>query len=217
MMQPAHTGSLAFARARDAHICWLLETHPVTAGMLVELGWFSNRGKALKRLRRLTEKKRIRLVGTICEKPGRPQHAFCRYRPKADQLLHEVELTRVCLRLDAGKILRGPEIENTDLAADAEVWINGQRYYLELDRGTSCVQQVVRRRFAKYEGCTSIVLWVCPTEAIRDGRRRHGQAIRSIALFTTFAEILADPHGAIWIDYGGARTSLPRQGDTNPG
>lgn len=209
--------SLAFARERDARICWLLEMHPVTAGMLVELGWFASRNKALKRLRRLAEKKRIRFVGTVCEKPGRPEHVYCRCRPKTDQLLHEVQLTKVCLRLHAERILRGFGIESTGLCPDAEVWINGQRYFLELDRGTSSPQQILRRRFAKYAGCREMVLWVCPTEAIREGRRRHAEDIRSIALFTTFAEVLANPHGEIWLDYAGGRAALPRQVGEIPG
>src|SRR5947209_7491698 len=96
--------SLAFARARDARIGWLLEMHPVTAAMLVQIGWFPSKNKALKRLRRLVAKKRIRLVGTVCGTIGRPEHVYCRWRPKADQLLHEVQLTEVCFRLDAGTI-----------------------------------------------------------------------------------------------------------------
>src|SRR5207249_5675689 len=123
------------ARARDARVCWLLGTHPVAAALLVRLGWFPNRTKARKRLRRLVARKRIRLVGTVCRGAGRPEHVYCRYRPKADQLLHEVELTELCLRLDAGAILRGPGITDTARRPDAEVWIRGRRYYLELDRG----------------------------------------------------------------------------------
>src|SRR5262249_18480398 len=88
---------VAFARLRDERVCWLLETHPVTAAMLVRIGWFPSKTKALKRLNRLVRRKRIRLIGSVCRKPGRPEHVYCRWRPKADQLLHEVQLTEVCL------------------------------------------------------------------------------------------------------------------------
>ena len=104
-----------YARERDARVCWLLDTHPVTAAMLVSVGWFPSKNKALKRLRRLTARKRIRLVGTVCRKAGRPEHVYCRWRVKPDHLPHEVELTELCFRLHAGKILRGPH------AADARV------------------------------------------------------------------------------------------------
>src|SRR2546430_763697 len=78
-----------FARERDARVCWLLGSHPVTAAMLVGLYWFPTKSKALKRLRRLVDRKRIRLVGTVCRKLGRPEHVYCRWRPKPDLLLHE--------------------------------------------------------------------------------------------------------------------------------
>src|SRR5437763_12922017 len=106
---PASSGSNSsnrFARTRDARIRWLLDMHPVTAAMLVRVGWFPSKNKALKRLNRLVAKKRIRLVGTVCRKSGRPENVYCRWTPKLDQLLHEVELTEQCFRLDAEKILR---------------------------------------------------------------------------------------------------------------
>src|SRR5438270_13057695 len=96
-ISPQH--SLEFARERDERICWLLEMHPVTAAMLVNLGWFPSKNKALRRLRRLVAKKRIRFVGTVCRNTGRPEHVYCRWRLNNGQLLHEVELTELCFRL----------------------------------------------------------------------------------------------------------------------
>ncbi len=206
---PRH--SIAFARERDERIRWLLETHPVTAAMLVRIGWFPSRNKALRRLGRLVRRKRIRLVGTVCEKPGRPENVYCRWTPKADHLLHEVQLTRLCLRLDAGKILRGAQVLDTQVRPDAEVWINGEVYYLEWDRGTMGYTQIVRHRFRKYEGCRHLALWVCSSEGRREGLRSRAERIRSVALFTTAAEALASPHGEIWTDYHGGRAALPRQ------
>src|ERR1700755_2234775 len=83
---PRH--SLAFSWARDEQILWLLSIHPVPAAMLVGLGWFPTRAKALKRLRRLTAKRRVRFVGTVCRALGRPEHVFCRWEPKADNPPH---------------------------------------------------------------------------------------------------------------------------------
>lgn len=204
--------SITFARQRDARICWLLETHPVTAAMLVRLGWFPNKNKALRRLRRLVARKRIRLVGTVCRATGRPEHVYCRWRPKPDQLLHEVELTELCLRLNAGKILRGRQATDGRVRPDAEVWVNGQRYYLELDRGTMGYAQVARR-FRKYEGCPHLSLWVCPTQERMEGMRQRAERLRHAALFTTFAEALASPHAEIWRDFHGGKAALPREGE----
>lgn len=208
--------SNAWARARDARLRWLLDLHPVTAAMLVTIGWFPSTNKAGKRLRRLVQKKQIRLVGTVCRNGGRPEHVYCRWLPKADQLLHEIELTELCFRLDAETIHRGPHVEDTLRGPDAEVWINGHRYCLELDRGSMRLGQIVSQRYRKYEGCLDLVLWVCPTEARRDTLRQRAESLRPIALFTTFAEALVSPHRDIWLDYQGERVALPRQGTANP-
>jgi hypothetical protein len=202
--------SLAYARARDERIMWLLAMHPVTAGMLVVLGWFSTRAKALKRLRRLVAKGRVRFVGTVCRAPGRPEHVYCRWQPKADNLLHEIELTDLCFRLDAGRILRGPHVTDARIRPDAEVWINGHLYYLEHDRGTMAYAQVAGR-FRLYEGFPHFVLWVCSTEERRDGLRVRAEALRHCALFTTFREASRSPHDSIWLDFGGQRAALPRE------
>ncbi len=211
---PTTLHSLAFSRERDARICWLLDRHPVTSAMLVQLGWFPTRAKAQKRLRRLVGKNAIRLVGTVCRRSGRPEHVYCRWRAKPDQLLHEVELTALSLRIDAAKILRGPHGTANDLRPDAELWINGQRYFLELDRGTEGYAQITRR-FHAYEGCNDFVLWICPTAERREGLRRRAEKLRHIALFTTFTDALSSPHDAVWIDYQGGHAALPREGAGN--
>ena len=200
--------SNAYARTRDARVEWLLARHPVTAAMLVSLRLFPSKGKALRRLNRLVAKGRIRLVGTVRRKGGRPEHVFCRWRPKADDLIHEVELTDLCLRLDAERIDRGPHVTDQAIRPDAEVWINGQVYYLELDRGTMGYGQM-ERRFRLYEGFAHFVLWVCPAVERRDGLRARAGRLRSCALFTSFAEAVTDPHRALWLDYAGTRVALP--------
>lgn len=207
-VNPRH--GIAFSRERDARICWLLGAHPVTAAMLVSLGWFPNRGKALKRLRRLAARRRIRFVGTVSRKSGRPEHAYCRWRVKPDQLLHEVELTEVCFRLDAGRILRGPHVTDQQVRPDAEVWINGQLYYLELDRGTMGYAQI-ERRFRLYEGCPHLALWVCGSAERLEGLRSRAGRIRQTALFATLADAMAAPHAEVWRDHGGQTAALPRE------
>src|SRR5687768_3277900 len=110
-----------FARERDARVGWLLSMHPMTAAMLVRIGLFPNENKARRRLGQLVRRGRTRLIGTVSRGLGRPQHVYCRWRPKGNQLLHEVELTELCLCIDAGKILRGPQVTDTATRPDAEV------------------------------------------------------------------------------------------------
>lgn len=207
---PSPQQSSAFCRLRDAQVCALLRTHPVTAGMLVALGWFPGKKVALRRLRRLCGRKRIRLVGSISRRAGRPEHVYCGHQPKGDQLRHEVELTELCLRLDAGKIDRGPRVTDAARRPDAEVWVNGRLYYLELDRGSMGYAQI-ERRFRAYQGCPHLVLWVCPSVQRAEEFRRRAGSIREIALFTTLSEALGNPHGEVWVDYAGDRVALPRE------
>lgn len=206
---PAPQESAAFARVRDAWVTALLDQHPVTAELLATLGWFPTRRKALKRLSRLAARGRVRLVGTVAPRAGRPQHVYSRWRVKADALAHEVLLTRVCLKLHATRVLRGPRVTHRDVRADAEVWVGGRLLFLELDRGTMSHAQL-GRRYAVYAGRPEFVLWVCSTAERRDGMRARAEAIRSTALFATLADAVADPHAAVWLDFSGRAVALPR-------
>lgn len=207
---PAPEESSAFARRRDALIIALLENHPATAEMLVGLGWFPNRSKVVRRLTRLVARGKVRLLGTVAGRAGRPQHVYGRWRPALNQLTHEILLTQVCLRLSASRILRGHHIERRDLLPDAEVWIQRRRYYLELDRGTMSYAQL-ERRFGKYAETDEFVLWVCSSIDRREGMRARAGMIRQAALFTTLPEALVDPHAPIWIDHAGHQVGLPRE------
>jgi hypothetical protein len=206
--------TIAAARLRDRRIEWLLSRHPVTAAMLVSLEIFPSRRRALRRLARLVARGRVRFVGTVSRRSGRPEHVYCRWRPKADDLRHEVELTELCLKLDAERIERGPHVADDTILPDAEVWINGRAYYLELDRGTMGYAQMASR-FRLYDGFPHFVLWVCPTPERRDGLRARASRIRTCALFTTFAEAVANPHRPVWLDYAGTRVALPAEAGPN--
>jgi hypothetical protein len=137
---------------------------------------------------------------------------YGRGRWKTDNLLHEVQLTRLCLKIAADEIRRGAGDVDSDLRPDAEAWIAGQRYLLEMDCGTMSYPEIVRKRFAKYRLCRDFVLWVCPTESRRDGLRRQATLLQGTALFTTLDSALADPHASIWMDVEGETAALPRGG-----
>lgn len=206
--------SLSHGPERDARVRRLLDMHPATAAMLVGLRWFPSKDKALKRLRTLTRRGAVRLVGTIARTgTGRPEHVYCGWRLKPDQLLHEVELTEVCLRLHAARILRGPHVRDRARSPDAELWINGDYYALELDRGTTGAARIEQERFPKYASSPHLCLWVCPTAARRETLRARAAGVRRTALFATMQDALRDPHAAIWVDHDGRRAALPRQAD----
>jgi hypothetical protein len=202
--------SNAIARERDGSLLWLLSRHPATASMLVGIGLFPSRKKASKRLHRLTQRRKLRLLGTVSLKNGRPEHVYGRGHWNTTNLTHEVLLTKVCLRIDADAIHRGHGEVDATLRPDAELVIGGQRFCLELDCGTMGYADVLRKRFTKYQACDDLVLWVCPTASRLEGLRRHATMIRGTALFTTLDQVLANPHGPIWVDCDGERAALPR-------
>jgi hypothetical protein len=207
---PTPRSGIAFYRERDERVQRLLADHPATSGILASLGWFPTRDKARKRLRRLQARKRVRLVGAVCRKAGRPEQVYCGWRPAPDALTHEVELTELCLRIDAGGLVRGPRATDEQLRPDAELTISGQRYLLEFDRGTMGYRQI-ERRFRVYERCPDFVLWVCSTPERREGMRSRAGMLRSTALFATRDEAMANPHAPVWRDVDGATVALPRQ------
>ncbi len=198
------------SRTLNAWICWLLARHPATASTLVSLGWFSRNRLAGKRLRRLAERKRVRLVGSINRGLGRPEHVFCGWQPPAEHLLPEVRLTELFLRLHAGKIERGPHVLDTAIRPDAEVWIHGTVYYLELDRGPIGIDEFAQRLRA-YEHCPHPSLWLCATEDRCEVLRQRAGSLPGAALFTTLTEALRGPHAEIWRSPHGGRASLPRE------
>jgi predicted transcriptional regulator len=206
----AERSSNDVARRRDAQILWLLERHPATARMLAGIGLFPAAKKATRRLSRLSKRGLIRRLGTVSLKDGRPEHVYCRGRWKADNLLHEVQLTRVCLKMHAEVVRRGSREVDPFLRPDAELLIGGKRFFLEIDLGTMSCPDVVQNRFGKYRGTQDFVLWVCASARRMELLRHSAEVIREIALFTTLDLALDNPHAPIWVDFDGERAALPR-------
>lgn len=193
---------------RDAAVCALLDAHPVTAAMLAHTGLFTGRSKALLRLKRLARRGRVRFVGTVRRHDGPPEHVYCRWTPKADQLAHELAVSEVCLALGCERVNRGPKVADRDTAPDAEAWVGGVLYYLELDCGTMRLRQI-EDRFRRYEACPHFCLWVCPDERRKRSLRERAGRIAATALFATMADVLTDPRGPVWEDAAAGRAALP--------
>jgi hypothetical protein len=180
--------------------------------MLVDIGYFRSKRKATKRLGRLVQQKQLRRAGTVCLKGGRPEHVYSRSRwLKADNLLHEIQISRILFKVHADDVRRGPGEVDRALRPDAELRIGGRRFLLEFDNGTKSYPAVVQTRFATYRSCPDLVLWVCSTAARMEGLRKHAEVLRATALFTTLDLALADPHARIWMDFNGDRAALPRK------
>ncbi len=55
-----------------------------------------------------------------------PEHVYGRGRWKTDNLLHEVELTRLCLKIDADEVRRGLGEVDPLIRPDAELLIRSE-------------------------------------------------------------------------------------------
>jgi hypothetical protein len=193
--------------ARDARVCALLVTHPVTTGLLVQIGLFPNRQRALKRLRLLAERHHIRVVGSVSMSTGGQELVFCRWKPRPARLAHEVALSEVLLRLNLGTVYRGPDMARKNSSADAEVSIGGERYWLVMDQ-RAMWEESMWRRLRRYELSSQRSLWVCGTaqnmERLCEQAERLRQSKgRTWALYTTHREALAHPDGPVWRDCRG--------------
>jgi hypothetical protein len=173
------------------------------------MGLFRTADKARRRLRKLRQRKKVKIVGIAQLKDGRPEQVWARWSIAAEKAQHEAEITEFLVRLDGARVVRGCEVD--DFAPDAMVWLGAELFYVEHDRDTMGYAQVVER-MRQYEGCQGIVLWICPRQSRLEGMMRRAaklpEAIRSLFLFGLFDEAVADPHGEIWTDCEGVRVPI---------
>jgi hypothetical protein len=139
---------------------------------------------------------------------GRPENVYCNsWKPKYDQLRHDLLLTDFLLNYPEADVLRGWAV-NRRLRPDAEMTLDGFFYHVEMDTGEQSYAQV-RRRQSRYSGIKDFVLYVTTSPKRLDGLRKNvHDAVLPIALFTTLDDALREPHGEIWIDCQGERTSI---------
>lgn len=197
-------------KTRDQMIFDILDIHPVIAEQLVRMRLFPTVKIAQRRLLKLVQKKKVHYCGSaLMHDRGRPCNVYARWRPKHDNLRHEILLTEFLLPFIDAEIVRGYEIRLPQ-RPDAKMTINGLVYLVEMDCGTMSYRDIVQKRFKKYEDYDGIVLWVCPTDVRKQGLIDRAERVKHNALFTTFAATLTEPFGGVWVDYDGQISSVPK-------
>ena len=194
-------------RGRDNEILKRVRQHPCCPRHFFDL--FGSQQAVYRRLARLVELKQLRLIGEIMVgDSGRPQKVYCNgWKPKPDQIRHEVLLTDFLFCYPSSYITRG-WLVNKDLRPDAEMTLGGIRFNVELDTGTESHSQV-RRRQQVYVGSTEFVLFVTlSARRLRGLTSKCLTAVKDICLFTTLDQVKTDPAGSIWIDSNGGQTSI---------
>ena len=138
---------------------------------------------------------------------GRPEIAYCNsWKPKSDQLRHEVWLTDFLVCYPEAEIVRGWRVDRR-IRPDADMTLRGRKFYVELDTGEQSYPRVCDRQVA-YAGVQDFLLYVTLSERRMAGLISHADSVKGIALFTTLNRVQQDPHGRIWIDCFGRTAAI---------
>lgn len=182
----------------NQHVCVMRHLAPL----------FSCRATGYRAVAELRRQRQLRVVGHVVMKAtGRPETVFCNtWKPKADQLRHEVYVTDFLLAYPEADVVRGWRVDRR-IRPDAEMTLRGHKLFVELDTGEQSHRQVRERQLA-YAGVQGFLLYVTLSERRMDGLIKHAEAVKGIALFTTLAQVLADPHGRIWVDCFGKTLAI---------
>lgn len=179
-------------RERAEGALGLLRQHPATLEQLVEAGHFASYATAARWVQRAAEREKLKFIGYV-KWGGGQRKVFCGWRPKLNQLLHEVLLTQFLLPFLHLEIRRGKYVKKR-LNPDATI-LGEPVVHVELDRDTEGYRQA-KRRMQVYKNCPDLVVWVAPTMARMEGLRQRAAVIEQTALFT----VLGSDE---WLTYGG--------------
>jgi hypothetical protein len=158
-----------------------------------------------RRVKRLEKRKKIVWVGRVPRQDcGHPLDVYG--TRKVTCVEHEVGVSELCLCYREAAISRSYDVD-PELREDAILVMGDETYHLEWDTGTEGYEQVMRK-FKRYEGCDDCVLWVTSTEERREGLRRRAKVVKDNGLFAVVTDVVANPHGEVWLDFDGARHSI---------
>lgn len=139
---------------------------------------------------------------------GRPQDVYFNGSLKIDHLKHEVLLTDFLLLYEGVEFCRLWDVDQ-QVRADAEMVLNGMKFFVELDTGEVSLGRV-EKRWENYSGVSDYLLVVTSSETRLRNLVEHSSEVRGIALFTTLDEVKEEPYGEVWLDCFGKRVALPR-------
>lgn len=165
--------------------------------------WFVSLAAARAKLWRLEKQKKIRKVGTVSfRSTGRPLDMYCTRKIAKGTLLHDLIVSKLVQPL----FQRGVPLNREDGTYRSDCVI-GEELYLELDRGTESLDQVLKH-ISGYLPCEGYILFVAPTEHRKNRVLRGVRGLEDKFLATTLKEAQHDILGEIWEDSLGNRTSI---------
>jgi hypothetical protein len=177
----------------------LSQIGPIWVAVLLQIGLFSIRQAAERRLRKLEAAGRLRHAGTVSIDGNRRSHVWCNRRFWQRMLRNEVDAMRLFYAYwPHAYAVAGSDVDPR-WRADLELTIGDvrtrRRYMVEIDEETEPLGQV-RRRLAGYADCPHAVLFVTisPARALEV----VGLSDNPRIYVSTIASCLADPWGEHW-------------------
>lgn len=180
-----------------------LRRNPADAQTFAYLGLFPNNEKARTCLRTLYRRKKILFRDHVQMENG--QYRLVYAAKQTPNIEHEYQLTQILIRCDVDEVRRGPDV-GREFLPDAELYVNGSLFLLELDRGSEGLPQVAKQ-LARHKSAGLDVLWIFPSEQ----RMRGAMSLTDspTAWFTTYDKALT-PHEEVWVNIHGETAALPR-------
>jgi len=190
-------------RPRNAARFDFLERHCCTSEQLAR-GFFPGRTMETrkKKARRWLGKKRrrgkVRVVGFVQRRDtGRPEIVYGR-RVKEDQIEHEVMIAELELIMQS-KIFREAKIGNTE--ADGMMIRDGRKCWIEVDNSGKMTAKQMQEKWKRYGKIDGYILVIAQREARMQRLRKGAEAVKNIALFTTFERLTKGEEP--WADWFG--------------
>ena len=174
-------------KERDTAIRRRVQIQPCIPQHLFE--FFPSPAAAYRRINKLRKRQRngIRHVGSVSTREdliGRPCDVYSNgWRPKPDNLFHEVMLTSFLLLYPQADVERGLRV-NSEIRPDAEINMANIKYFVELDTGKQTHAQLRYKWFRRYRDVRDYLLFVTLVEEYRLPRViQNAKLVHDIALF----------------------------------
>lgn len=205
--RPKHGPDAPEWARRTSQILELAEQNPIIR-QHVEPFFPDGSTAASRRLRRLSQQRRLRIAGTVLlNAEGRPNHVYCNgWTPKPAELRHDVLTTDIVLCYPEATVRRGPFTQFKNLRADAELQFpDGRLFWVELDTGSEGLAKV-RKRFRTYRQHhtdNGILLFVTLSPVRLTHLLDEASIVSGFSVFATYADVMANPRGPVWTDVDG--------------
>jgi hypothetical protein len=185
-----------------------LMTHPCGKKDLMDL--FTDYRRCSRRMDKLCKRGKCRRAGTaqLKEDGGRPEIVYVIGMVKADQLDHELRITRIAraaswpemFRLYDVPKLRAIDKDGKPYETRPDAFFPQKGRWFEMDCETEKFFEIERKVKAYAQHGTVTVLWVTLSEARKRKLMAWTKSVE-LSFFAVYQDLLDDPTGEVWCDH----------------